>query len=99
MPTSVRDVMTTNVVSFTREESVTDGMQRLIDANVSGGPVVDGENKVVGMLTDSDLIVQDAQLHAPDRDRDPRHGHLPAEGAGASSRRSCTSRSGSPSAR
>jgi CBS domain-containing protein len=65
MPTSVRDVMTTNVVSFTREESITDGMQRLLDANVSGGPVVDGENKVVGMLTDSDLIVQDAQLHAP----------------------------------
>ena len=65
MPTSVRDVMTTNVISFTREESVTDGMQRLLDANVSGGPVVDGENKVVGMLTDSDLIVQDAQLHAP----------------------------------
>ena len=65
MPTSVRDVMTTNVISFTRDESVTDGMQRLIDANVSGGPVVDGENKVVGMLTDSDLIVQDAQIHAP----------------------------------
>ncbi len=65
MPTAVRDVMTTNVISFTREESVTDGMQRLIDAGVSGGPVVDDENKVVGMLTDSDLIVQDAQIHAP----------------------------------
>jgi len=63
--TAVRDVMTTNVISFTREEAITDAMQRLLDAGVSGGPVVDGDNKVVGMLTDSDLIVQDAQLHAP----------------------------------
>jgi CBS domain-containing protein len=65
MPTAVRDVMTTDVVSFTREESVGDAMQRLLAAGVSGGPVVDGDRKVVGMLTDSDLIVQDAQLHAP----------------------------------
>jgi CBS domain-containing protein len=57
--------MTTDVVSFTRDDSVTDSMQRLLDGGVSGGPVVDGENKVVGMLSDSDLIVQDAQLHAP----------------------------------
>ncbi|HMK11396.1 MAG TPA: CBS domain-containing protein [Acidimicrobiales bacterium] len=63
--TAVRDVMTTDVISFTREESVTDAMKRLLDAGVSGGPVVDGDSKVVGMLTDSDLIVQDAQLHAP----------------------------------
>ena len=65
MPIAVRDVMTTDVTSFTREESVTDAMQRLLDAGVSGGPVIDGDTKVVGMLTDSDLIVQDAQLHAP----------------------------------
>jgi CBS domain-containing protein len=65
MPTAIRDVMTTDVVRFTREENITEAMQRLVDAGVSGGPVVDGENRVVGMLTDSDLIVQDAQLHAP----------------------------------
>ncbi|HTN80914.1 MAG TPA: CBS domain-containing protein [Acidimicrobiales bacterium] len=63
--TAVRDVMTTNVISFTRDEPVADAMKRLLDARVSGGPVIDGDSKVVGMLTDSDLIVQDAQLHAP----------------------------------
>lgn len=63
--TAVRDVMTTNVISFTRDEPVADAMKRLLDASVSGGPVIDGDSKVVGMLTDSDLIVQDAQLHAP----------------------------------
>ena len=65
MPTAVRDVMTTDVVRFTRDENITDAMHRLVDAGVSGGPVVDGDGRVVGMLTDSDLIVQDAQLHAP----------------------------------
>ncbi len=65
MPTAVRDVMTSNVVAFTREDPIADAMKRLVDAGVSGGPVVDDDRKVVGMLTDSDLIVQDAQLHAP----------------------------------
>lgn len=65
MPTAVRDVMTTEVVRFTRDENVTEAMRRLVDSGISGGPVVDGDNRVVGMLTDSDLIVQDAQLHAP----------------------------------
>jgi len=56
MPTSVRDVMTTNVISFTRDESVTDGMQRLIDANVSGGPVVDDDGRLVGVIARGDIL-------------------------------------------
>ena len=94
MPTAVRDVMTTDVVSFTREESVSDAMQRLLAARVSGGPVVDGERKVVGMLTDSDLIVQDAQLHAPTVIAILGVVVTLPWSRSASSRRSCTSRSG-----
>ena len=93
MPTAVRDVMTTDVVSFTREESVDRRDAAAHRRGVSGGPVVDGESKVVGMLTDSDLIVQDAQIARADRDRDPRRGDLASRRRSASSRRSCTSRS------
>ena len=63
--TLVRDVMTTDVLSFAPHEPVTQAMRRLVERGVSGGPVVGAGNKVVGMLTDSDLIVQDVQLHAP----------------------------------
>ena len=66
MPTAVRDVMTTDVVSFTHEESVADGMQRLLDANVAVDPwstATQGRRHA----HDSDLIVQDAELHCAPR--------------------------------
>ena len=60
----VRQVMTTDVVSFSPDESIQEAMGRLVEREVDGGPVVDN-GKVVGMLTAGDLIVQDARLHGP----------------------------------
>jgi CBS domain-containing protein len=67
MPRDVpaRDVMTTDVVTFRVHEPITEAMTRLVDAGVDAGPVVDDDGKVVGMLSTSDLMVQQAQLHAP----------------------------------
>ena len=62
--TLVSQVMTTDVVSFSPDEPIQDAMRRLVEREVDGGPVVDGE-RVVGMLTSGDLIVQDARLHGP----------------------------------
>ena len=67
MPRDVpaRDVMTTAVVTFSPDESITDAMQRLVDNDVDAGPVVDVDGKIVGMLSTGDLIVQESQLHYP----------------------------------
>jgi len=67
MPRDVpaRDVMTTEVVTFTADEPITEAMTRLVDNGVDAGPVVDAEGKVVGMLSTGDLIVQESALHAP----------------------------------
>ena len=67
MPRDVpaRDVMTTEVITFTPDEAITDAMQRLVDQGVDAGPVVDPDGKVVGMLSTGDLIVQESQLHYP----------------------------------
>ena len=61
----VRDVMTTDVVTFALHEPIVEAMQRLVDNDVDGGPVLDESGKVVGMLSTGDLIVQESQLHAP----------------------------------
>lgn len=61
----VRDVMVTDVVSFTPDENVQDAMERLVARNVDAGPVVDEEGHVVGMLSTGDLIVEEARLHFP----------------------------------
>jgi len=67
MPRSmlVREVMSTDVVTFRPEESVQDAYRVMVDAEVDGGPVVDENRHVVGMLSTGDLLVQETKLHYP----------------------------------
>ncbi len=67
MPRSmlVRSVMSTDVVSFTPDESVQDATRRLVERGVDAGPVLDAEGRLVGMLSSSDLLVQESKLHYP----------------------------------
>jgi CBS domain-containing protein len=63
--TPIRDVMTTDVLTFSPDESVSTAIQALAERGVDAGPVIDGGGRVVGMLSTSDLIVQEIQLHGP----------------------------------
>ncbi|MBW3575240.1 MAG: CBS domain-containing protein [Actinobacteria bacterium] len=63
--TLVRSVMTTDVVTFTPEESVQDAIRRLVERDVDAGPVLDADGHLVGMLSSSDLLVQETKLHYP----------------------------------
>ncbi len=62
---AVREVMTTDVVSFTPDENVETAMKRLVERGVDAGPVVDANGEVVGMLSTGDLIVEEARVHFP----------------------------------
>jgi CBS domain-containing protein len=61
----VREVMTTDVLTFQPAETVEEAYRRLAERGVDGGPVVDGGGEVVGMLTTDDLLVQETKLHYP----------------------------------
>lgn len=63
--TVVRDVMTTDVLAFRPDEPVQEALERLVDREVDGGPVVDDDGRVVGILSASDLLVQETKLHYP----------------------------------
>src|SRR5204862_5827465 len=52
---TARDVMTTNVVSVTADESVDEAARLLTFHDVSGLPVCEG-TRVVGVLSEADLI-------------------------------------------
>lgn len=67
MPLSllVREVMTTDVVAFSPEEPIGEATRRLVEMGIDGGPVLDGEGHVVGMLSTDDLLVQETKLHYP----------------------------------
>jgi CBS domain-containing protein len=62
---SVRDYMTTDVLTFHPDQDVREAMRAMVQRDVDGGPVVDANGAVVGVLTTSDLIVQEARLHFP----------------------------------
>ncbi len=52
----VRDVMTKNVLSITKYESIMQVANILTEKNISGLPVVDKENKVIGIVTQADIL-------------------------------------------
>jgi CBS domain-containing protein len=57
--------MTTDVVTFSPGDNVGDAVATLVGRGIGGAPVVDDEHRVVGILSDDDLIVQESQLHLP----------------------------------
>ena len=52
----VRDVMTTNVITITKFESIVHAANILTDKNISGLPVLDKDNKVIGIVTQADIL-------------------------------------------
>ncbi|MFO7618204.1 MAG: CBS domain-containing protein [Thermoplasmata archaeon] len=52
----VDDVMTRKVVTLRSDQTVAEAVGKLAEKGISGAPVVDNEGKVVGMLTESDIL-------------------------------------------
>lgn len=61
----VGDHMSTDVLVVRPTDAVPDAVTALVDRGVDGAPVVDDAGKVIGMLSASDLMVQDSNLHLP----------------------------------
>lgn len=62
---TARDVMTTAVFTVTPETDLGTLAKLFAEKQVSGFPVVDGAGRVVGVVTESDLIHRDQRLHIP----------------------------------
>src|SRR5512144_666991 len=52
----VRDVKTTNVLAISKYDSIVKVANVLTEKNISGLPVVDKENKVIGIITQADIL-------------------------------------------
>lgn len=52
----VRDAMTTNVISITKFENIMHVANILTEKNISGLPVVDKDQKVIGIITQADIL-------------------------------------------
>jgi CBS domain-containing protein len=56
MTMHANDIMTPFVISVTPDAMVTEAAQIMLETGVSGLPVIDSAGKLVGMLTEGDLL-------------------------------------------
>lgn len=61
----VRDLMTRHVVGVRPEQSLIEAAQILFDHNFDGLPVTDDSGRLVGIITQYDLISKGANIHLP----------------------------------
>ena len=61
----VKDAMTPDPVTVLPETPVTDVARVMIDNGIGGVPVVNSDGDLLGIITESDLIVQDTDVKFP----------------------------------
>lgn len=61
----VSEAMTPDPITVRPDTSVSDLADLMIEANVGGLPVVDRDGDLVGIVTESDLVVQDSEVRFP----------------------------------
>ena len=61
----VRDIMTGTVLTVKADTSVNDVAKLLGQRDISGVPVVDDQQHVIGIITELDLIVRNTRLEMP----------------------------------
>ena len=67
MPILVSDIMDPNPATVTPDTEIRGVVERLREHGLPGVPVVDGERRVVGIVTEADLVLPDDEgdLHLP----------------------------------
>jgi len=62
---TARDIMTKEVITVRPKATVEELARLLIDHKISGVPVVDEGNDIVGIVTENDLIRKNKRFHIP----------------------------------
>jgi len=60
-----RDIMTRDVITIKPDATVEELARLLIEHKISGAPVVDKSGRLIGIVTEKDLIRQNKRLHIP----------------------------------
>ena len=59
------EIMTKDVVTVKKETSIRELAEMFTVRKISSAPVVDGEGDLIGIVTETDLVEQDKNLHIP----------------------------------
>lgn len=62
---NAKDIMNKQVITVKEDMSIKALADLFVKKNIGGAPVVDADGKLIGMVTEGDLVSQDAQVHFP----------------------------------
>ena len=55
-PVAVKNIMTMDVITVSENDTVSDAATRLAESQISGAPVVNSDGKIVGIISDGDIL-------------------------------------------
>ena len=61
----IQDLMTRTVITVPPDAHVVDIARTMLSHNISGVPVVERDGRLVGIVTETDLVVRNANVHFP----------------------------------
>lgn len=61
----IKEIMTKNVISVSPDTSLIAASEKMISGGFNGIPVVDKNKKVVGIITEYDLLTKGTSIHIP----------------------------------
>jgi CBS domain-containing protein len=59
------EIMTKEVITIKKDASIGELSELLVKNKISGVPVVDDGGRIIGVVTEADIIVKDTDLHFP----------------------------------
>ncbi|MHB8793008.1 MAG: CBS domain-containing protein [Thermoleophilia bacterium] len=62
---TAKEIMKSEVITISEDASVQELAAMLAKKKISGAPVVDDQKRVVGIVSEGDLVSQDADIHFP----------------------------------
>ena len=60
-----KDIMTPNVITVSKSDSVEKAIKLLLEHNITGLPVVDEAGHVIGIITEGDLMYRGGEIKPP----------------------------------
>jgi len=60
-----KDIMVTNVITVTPQDDVNRVAHLLLEYHISGLPVVNSKGKLVGIISEADLVFQEKKVRSP----------------------------------
>ena len=62
MDKTAKEIMTTDVIVAKQDDSIADVANMLIAEKIGGLPVVDSENRVVGIISETDILKKEKYI-------------------------------------